>query len=112
MAIKCCAIFSRTGEYDAVSCHTQHSTFGRREDSYLCADVQGILNLTHRNVEEIEILFNSEVMTGKENELKNSTDTGVSASLFQWYVNLHGLFNAKVAFVEEQKWYYLPHSWG
>ena len=27
------------------------------------------------------------------------------------YINLCGLFNTKVIFVEEQQWYYLTNSW-
>ena len=27
--------------------------------------------------------------------------------LVWWHINLHGLFNAKAIFVEEQQWYYL-----
>ena len=27
------------------------------------------------------------------------------------HINLRGLFNARFIFVEEQKWYYLIHSW-
>ena len=29
-----------------------------------------------------------------------------------WYINLRGLFNAKVILEEEQQWYYLIHNWG
>ena len=27
------------------------------------------------------------------------------------YINLHGLFNARVILIEEQQWYYLTHTW-
>ena len=29
-----------------------------------------------------------------------------------WYINLHGLFNAKAILVVGQKWYYLTQCWG
>ena len=32
--------------------------------------------------------------------------------LVSWHINLCGLFNAKIIFVEEQQWYYLTHSLG
>ena len=31
--------------------------------------------------------------------------------VYQWHINLHGLFNAKALLLEEQQWYYLTLSW-
>ena len=28
----------------------------------------------------------------------------------EWYINLRGLSNAKLIYIEEHKWYYLTHS--